>query len=72
MLVVQNRDRPGVIGRVGTVLGNAGINVARMQLSLDKPKGEALSLVSIDTKASPEVLKELESGDILAVRQVFL
>ena len=72
VLLVRNDDTPGVIGHLGTVLGNAGINIARMQLSLDKPKGEALSLVSIDAKATDEVLRELESGPILAVRQVRL
>jgi len=72
VLVVKNNDTPGVIGHVGTVLGDAGINVARMQLSLDKRKGEALSLVSIDAKASEEVLQKLASGPILAVRQVEL
>jgi D-3-phosphoglycerate dehydrogenase len=72
MLVIHNRDRPGVIGHVGRVLGEASINIARMQLSLDSEADEALSLVSIDERASPEVLAALATGDVLAVRQVHL
>jgi D-3-phosphoglycerate dehydrogenase len=72
ILVIQNRDTPGVIGRIGTVLGDAGINISRMQLSLDAPTGQAVSLVNIDTRAPNEVLRELASGDILAVKQVSL
>jgi D-3-phosphoglycerate dehydrogenase len=47
-LVLRNEDRPGVIGAIGTILGSRGINVARMQVGLDKGKTEALQLWNVD------------------------
>lgn len=58
-IVVLNADRPGVIGAVGTALGKAGINVGRMQLSLDRQKGEALSVWSVEPAASKALCEEL-------------
>jgi D-3-phosphoglycerate dehydrogenase len=48
ILVVRNQDRPGVIGALGTLLGQRGINVSRMQVGLDKTSGEALQLWNVD------------------------
>ncbi len=72
ILVVENRDEPGVVGHIGTVLGNASINIARMQLGLDRVKRRALSLVNIDHEAPPEVLRALNTGAVTGVRQVQL
>lgn len=48
LLVWWNHDHPGVIGRVGTLLGDAGVNIAGMQLGRDNFGGKAVSIVSID------------------------
>jgi len=60
MLYLTNRDRPGFIGRLGTVLGDAGINIARMQFGRDYEGGNAIALVSIDQPLTPEVLREVQ------------
>jgi D-3-phosphoglycerate dehydrogenase len=48
LLVLGNRDVPGVIGRVGTLLGEAGVNIAEYHQARMTPGGEALAVVSID------------------------
>ncbi len=72
-LLLQNHDRPGVVGTVGSVLGEAGINIARMQLALVRERGEAAMLVNIDSSPSPEVLERLRSlPNMIAVQLVEL
>lgn len=53
MLVCVNYDRPGVVGQVGTLLGEAGVNIAGMQLGRDVPGGRALFVLTVDQKPSP-------------------
>jgi D-3-phosphoglycerate dehydrogenase len=56
-------DMPGVIGRVGTMFGEAGVNIANMAVSRTKEGGKALMAFSIDTPASPElVARVVDSG----------
>ncbi|WP_232678031.1 phosphoglycerate dehydrogenase [Nocardioides sp. R-C-SC26] len=56
------RDRPGMVGTVGRILGEAGVNIAGMQVSRDALGGEALVALSVDTAISAEVLAEIESA----------
>jgi hypothetical protein len=58
-LVILNEDRPGVIGAVGTVLGRAEINVARMQVGLHQGSKRAASLWSLDSALPSSVLDEI-------------
>ena len=53
---------PGVIGRVGTLLGEAGVNIANMTVSRNREAGKALMVLSLDTPAAPEVLERLGHG----------
>jgi D-3-phosphoglycerate dehydrogenase / 2-oxoglutarate reductase len=55
-------DVPGVVGRVGTLLGEAGVNIANMAVSRSREAGKALMALSIDTPASPEVIAGLGQG----------
>ena len=55
-------DVPGVIGRVGTLLGEAGVNIANMAVSRNNPGGKALMALSLDTQAAPEVVESLRRG----------
>ena len=48
LLILQNRDVPGVIGRVGTLLGDAGINIAEYHQARLGAGGDALAAVSVD------------------------
>jgi len=70
VLVLKNRDVPGVIGRVGTVLGEARVNIGAYHLSRrTQPGQEALSAVAVDHPPPPEVLKKLAGlQDVLEVR----
>jgi D-3-phosphoglycerate dehydrogenase / 2-oxoglutarate reductase len=56
ILVLQNEDRPGVIGTVGTILGESKINVARMQVALDTKTRRAVQLWSLDSNIDDNVL----------------
>jgi D-3-phosphoglycerate dehydrogenase len=56
MLFVRNSDKPGFIGRFGTVMGEAGVNIATLNLGRDKPGGDAICLVSVDEPISDEVV----------------
>jgi D-3-phosphoglycerate dehydrogenase len=58
-LLLHNHDRPGVVGAVGRVLGDAGVNISRMQLALVRERGEAAMIVNVDTAPRADVLEEL-------------
>jgi D-3-phosphoglycerate dehydrogenase len=58
-LLLHNRDQPGVVGSVGAVLGDAGLNISRMQLALVRERGEAAMLVNIDSVPEAAVLERL-------------
>jgi D-3-phosphoglycerate dehydrogenase len=55
-------DRPGVIGKVGTVLGAADINVANIQVSRNTIGGEALMGLTVDSPIAPEVLARIKEA----------
>ncbi len=63
MLLIYNEDRPGVIGRIGLTLGDAGINIARMQVGQDPGHNRNVILLTTDEKASEEVLDKLSKQD---------
>ena len=58
-LLIHNHDQPGVVGMVGTILGEGGINISRMQLALVPERSEAAMLVNIDGMPSAEVMERL-------------
>jgi D-3-phosphoglycerate dehydrogenase len=60
-LVVFNNDKPGVIGNIGTVLGESEINIAGMQFGREEPGGNAIIALSVDASASKNVLEQMES-----------
>ena len=73
MLVMHNRDVPGVIGRVGTILGECGINISAFHLGRRERGGEAMALIELDAPVPGRTLQTLLSSDgILSVRQVKL
>jgi D-3-phosphoglycerate dehydrogenase len=51
-------DRPGVVGRIGTILGRVGVNIAAMQVSRRAAGGEALMTLTVDSPAPAELLHE--------------
>ena len=56
MLVFSNQDIPGVIGRIGTILGNAQINIAGFHLGRLQPNGTAVCVVNVDSAIPPGIL----------------
>ncbi|MFL5541474.1 MAG: phosphoglycerate dehydrogenase [Longimicrobiaceae bacterium] len=71
MVVLRNRDVPGVIGRVGTMLGEAGVNIAEYHQARLQVGGEALAAISVDGPVPKEVCEALSAlPEILDVRQV--
>lgn len=63
MLVMRNRDVPGVIGSVGTILGQGGVNISRFHLGRHEPGGDAMAVIEVDAPASKETLQSLRSLD---------
>jgi D-3-phosphoglycerate dehydrogenase len=59
MLVIRNRDVPGVIGRVGTILGERGVNISRFHLGRREPGGEAMAVIEVDVAIDSETLELL-------------
>ncbi len=68
MLVTRHHDRPGIVGTVGTLLAQAGVNISSLELSRLSAAGEAAMLVSVDQSIPPAVLAGLER--IPGVREV--
>ncbi len=59
MLVFSNDDQPGVIGKLGTILGNAGVNIADFQLGRQRKQGKAIAIVRVDDVIPDAVLAEI-------------
>lgn len=71
MLLISNHDRPGVIGFIGTTLGDHQVNIADMHLSRIRSKGTAICLVTIDHPVTSAVLQALkEYEDIIEVTEI--
>jgi D-3-phosphoglycerate dehydrogenase / 2-oxoglutarate reductase len=71
MIIVQNYDKPGVIGNLGTTLGRHNINIGRFQLG--RLKERALCMINIDTPANDTVLDEIRTlPNIISARLVHL
>ncbi len=73
LLLVRNKDRPGIVGHLGTLLGRHQVNIASMTLSRDHAGGQALTVLNLDSAPPEEALDELRSDpDISNVRVVRL
>jgi D-3-phosphoglycerate dehydrogenase len=73
MLVFANQDVPGVVGRIGTLCGRYGINIAGMQLGRERRGGRAVSILNLDDPMPPTALEEIRAmPDIVFARLVRL
>ncbi len=70
LLVTQHVDRPGMIGLVGTLLGEADINISSMQVGRRTPRGEALMLLSVDEPVPPDVVERIRHAASLTTIKV--
>jgi D-3-phosphoglycerate dehydrogenase len=73
LLFLNNTDKPGIVGYLGTLLGKHKVNIASMSLSRDTVGGLALTVLSLDSVPSPAVIEELQKdADISNVKVVKL
>lgn len=70
VLVLENTDRPGMVGRIGTLLGENGVNIATMSLSRNQAGGTALTVLNLDASLSAELLRKIRSSDDIHSAQV--
>ncbi|MDR3578741.1 MAG: phosphoglycerate dehydrogenase [Oryzomonas sp.] len=62
MLLLNYNDRPGMIGKIGTIMGQYDINIGSMNLGRREKKGEAMVLLSLDSAVPDNVLQELKAA----------
>jgi D-3-phosphoglycerate dehydrogenase len=73
LMYIQHQDKPGVIGRVGKVLGDHEINIATMQVGRKVKGGEAIMMLAFDRVLDPSLTKQLASyEEIVSVKTIDL
>lgn len=73
LLITKNRDVPGVIGRLGTTLGDSGVNISRFYLSRESKGGQALAVIEVDSPIADAVIEKLRAIEpVILVKQVRL
>jgi D-3-phosphoglycerate dehydrogenase / 2-oxoglutarate reductase len=60
VLITHHIDRPGIVGRIGTLLGNHGINIAGMQVGRHQPRGEAIMVLNVDEPIPEYTMQEIK------------
>lgn len=68
LLYINNEDKPGLIGGIGKILGDAKINIANFHLGRGEKKGDAIALVEVDQKIDATTLEKIEK--LPSVKQV--
>jgi len=73
MLVINNKDKPGVIGFLGTTLGSCDINIAGMSLGRSAPKGVALTILNLDNPLTDKVIEKIKANpNIISLKPINL
>ena len=70
LLVLENTDRPGMVGRIGTLLGDHGVNIATMSLSRNQAGGTALTVLNLDTAPDAALLDQIRASQDIQSAQV--
>ncbi|MBI3192175.1 MAG: ACT domain-containing protein, partial [Pedosphaera parvula] len=60
LCILSNRDRPGIVGHIGTLMGKHNVNIAKMTLSRDQAGGEALTVLNLDSVPPPALMEEIQ------------
>ncbi|MBN2406840.1 MAG: phosphoglycerate dehydrogenase [Elusimicrobia bacterium] len=63
LLIIKNSDKPGVIGHIGTVLGEFGVNIGSMEVGRKSAGGQAVTVINVDQDISRELIDRLKSKD---------
>jgi D-3-phosphoglycerate dehydrogenase len=70
ILVLENTDRPGIVGRIGTLLGEHNVNIATMSLSRNQAGGTALTVLNLDNAPTEQLLKIIRDSEDIQSAQV--
>ena len=70
VLVLENTDRPGIVGRIGTLLGEHGVNIASMSLSRNEAGGTALIVLNVDSAPDDALLAAVRGSEDIRSAQV--
>jgi D-3-phosphoglycerate dehydrogenase len=70
VLVLENTDRPGMVGRIGTLLGDHGVNIATMSLSRNQAGGTALTVLNLDSVPDAALLEQIRASEDIHSAQV--
>ncbi len=70
IMILENTDRPGMVGRIGTVLGEHSVNIATMSLSRNQVGGTALMVLNLDAAPGGELLEQIRASDDILSAQV--
>jgi len=71
MIFFTNNDKPGVIGKIGTILGQCNVNIAGMHLGRERQGGKALALLLVDNPVRPDVIDQVRQIDnVLSARVI--
>ena len=62
LLFFRYSDRPGVVGAIGTILGENGVNIAAMQVARREAGGEALMALTVDSSVDAELLSTVATA----------
>ena len=69
LFFMENKDRPGIVGWIGTLMGKYKVNIANMALSRNKQGGRALTILQLDSTPPEEALKEIcQEKDIFSIK----
>jgi len=69
LFMMRNKDRPGIVGWIGSIMGKHGVNIASMSLGRDKAGGQALTVLNLDSAPSLDVVAEIKKDkDIFDVK----
>jgi D-3-phosphoglycerate dehydrogenase len=73
IILVSHNDKPGIIGRLGTVLGNNNVNIATMQVGRKDIGGSAIMIITVDKQAPKDVIEQLAMlPEMIKVKEVTL
>ena len=70
VLVLENTDRPGIVGRIGSLLGEHGVNIATMSLSRNEAGGTALTVLNLDSAPDDELTATIRASEDIRSAQV--
>ena len=69
--MINNLDKPGIIGAVGTLLGENKINIAAMNFGREEAGGKALRIINVDSPVSKDILQQMgQIKNILSVKLI--